>query len=669
MCCGSACYGEAPDCGPGPARLAAMKDPQVLVLNALFFDPGVSGGTETYLRGLVPALRDELPDTRIVVATTRRGARALRADGWGSWCEVVALPCDVGEAAARLLAEQVLLPALALRRRADIIHDLASTGPGWTPMTRHVTTIHDVTALHEGSFGRLHTAVFRAVLHAVARDADAALTGTAVAQRDVAAVLGLDSTALIVAHHGRVPVDQVPTANGPAERDGRVVLYPAGKRPHKNQELLIRALPLLPDDIRLVLVGRAESHDAVLRRIATEEGVTERVDFRDYVTDEELEQLWLEADALAFPSRAEGFGLPLIEAMERGVPVACSDIPVLREVGGDVARYFPVDDPEACAVALLDTLCGEDRRGSGRERASSFTWQAAARTTRTAYEIAMTRPASIGRGRGLTRSTAAEPGPTGETATIDPAADWVDVIRHRDRSPIGSIATAGKTASLPLGELGAARIRALAGVRSFVLDGRSLPYTVHRYNETWRNERAVELPIAFDWLDHRPAGRVLEVGHVLGHYRRNMDHTVVDLYEPSPGVLNVDALDFNPPHRFRSIVAVSTIEHVGFDEEDQDGDKTRRLLDHLCSLLTLDGELLVTFPLGYNRYLDDHLTSGRLGLHHVSVMRRKTTLGQWVQTDLDDVPRARYGFPFHYGNVIAVGRRGASPAAGTAPTR
>jgi len=386
-----------------------VADPHVLVLNALFLDPGVSGGTETYLRGLVPALRDELPRTRLVLATTRRGAAALRADGWGGWCEVVTLPCDVGEAAARLLAEQVLLPALALRRGADLVHDLASTGPAWTPRVRHVATVHDVTALHEGSFGRLHTAVFRAVLHGVVRDADAALTGTAVAQRDVAAVLGLDPAALVVAHHGRVPVDPAAAAAvggeaEPAPRIGRVVLYPAGKRPHKNQELLLRALPLLPDDVSLVLVGRAEAHDAELRRVAAAEGVTARVRFLDYVPDEELERLWRSTDVLAFPSRAEGFGLPLVEAMERGVAVACSDIPVLREVGGDVARYFPVDDPAACAAALLDALTGEDRREAGWARAAEFTWQAAASTTVGVYRRAQAQPRRLGRGRGLRRA-------------------------------------------------------------------------------------------------------------------------------------------------------------------------------------------------------------------------------------------------------------------------
>ena len=243
---------------------------------------------------------------------------------------------------------------------------------------------------------------------------------------------------------------------------------------------------------------------------------------------------------------------------------------------------------------------------------------------------------------------------------------WSDKIGGKDRSLIGSAATLGKTGVLPAFAFGARAARKAAGVQTFRIDGRELPYVVHPYNETYRNERAVELAVAFDWLDRQPAGPTLEVGHVLGHYRDIPNHTVVDLYEPAPGVLNVDALTYAPETRFQSIVAISTLEHVGFDEDDQDAGKTARLVDHLASLLVPGGELLVTFPLGYNRHLDDHLLAGTLGLDHVSIMRRTTTLGAWEQGTLEDVPRARYGFPFHHGNVIAVGRRSAPVVVGSA---
>ena len=238
---------------------------------------------------------------------------------------------------------------------------------------------------------------------------------------------------------------------------------------------------------------------------------------------------------------------------------------------------------------------------------------------------------------------------------------WSSKVGGVDGSVAGSAATTMRQAALPVAAAVSGAVRRAAGVRTFTLDGRELPYFVAGYNETWRNERSVELAVAFDWLARRGPGSVLEIGHVLGHYRpRGAGHVVVDLYEPAPDVLNVDALDYAPGRKFHSIVAVSTLEHVGFDEDDQDPDKSRRLVDHLATLLEPDGELLVTVPLGYNHALDEHLVAGRLGFDELAVLKRLTTLGAWEQADVADIPKFRYGFPFHRANAVAIGRRRAA---------
>jgi len=364
-----------------------------LLLNALFLDPGGSGGPETYLRALAPALRDARPDTRITVATTRSGAAALRADGWGEWCVVRALPCDEGQRGRRQLSEQALLPALARRLGADLIHSLASVAPMRTPGTRHVITLHDVTFFKARTFNAVTTFGMRQIVSRAARHADGLIAVTAAARDEIAAELGIDAARFTVVHHGATPPRRVAAASEREVRDRfglgqrRVVLCLASKRPHKNQELLVRAAADLPRDLAVVLAGHPEPYDHELRVLAARLGVSDRVVFADYVPDPDLEALWAITACAAFPTRAEGFGMPVLEALSRNVPVVCSDLPVLREVAGDLPRFFSPDDPEGAARAIAEAAAHPP--ADGAQWAAGFTWEAAARGTWQAYDRAL----------------------------------------------------------------------------------------------------------------------------------------------------------------------------------------------------------------------------------------------------------------------------------------
>ena len=368
-----------------------MSTPKHVLLNALYLDPGVSGGPETYLRGLAPALAEEFPDLRLTVATTPSGAAALRADGWERWARLLALRCEDGQRVRRQWAEQVLLPRAARKEGAQIVHSLASIAPVYAG-ARAVVTLHDVTFLVRPTFGRLTTWGMGVLVKAAARRADGLITGTAAAREEICAVLGVDPARFTVVHHGHEPARAV-TASGVElirERyelgSSRVVLCVAAKRPHKNQELLIRAAPTLDSDIVIVLAGHAESYELELRTLARELGVERRIRFVGYVSDEDLEGLWGVADCAAFPTLGEGFGIPVIEALAHGVPVAVSDIPVLREVGGELPHYFDPHDPVDGARAIREALGDSDAAGRGRQHAERFTWSAAARRTYEVYE-------------------------------------------------------------------------------------------------------------------------------------------------------------------------------------------------------------------------------------------------------------------------------------------
>ena len=198
----------------------------------------------------------------------------------------------------------------------------------------------------------------------------------------------------------------------------------------------------------------------------------------------------------------------------------------------------------------------------------------------------------------------------------------------------------------------------------FVLDGREYEYLWHPLEETWRSERAVEIPIGLAELAKADPQRTLEVGNVLRKYAgHHATHHVIDRYERAAGVTNADALTFaGGPYDL--IVSISTLEHVGYDEEPRDATKAVRAVENLRGLLSPRGEMLATLPIGYNRDLDDALRDGGLGAS-VSYLARLGEL-RWKQinaTDTKDVhgwpwpgTDAVYGWPWPGANVLAVAR-------------
>jgi glycosyltransferase involved in cell wall biosynthesis len=367
-----------------------------VLLNALYLDPGVSGGPETYLRGLAPALATEFPGLRLTIATTRSGAAALRADGWEEFSRILALPCEDGQRVRRQLCEQIALPALVRRVRPDIVHSLASLAP-IAPGARAVVTLHDVTFLITPTFGRVTSKGMELLVRSAAARAARLISGSVAARDEVCSVLGTDPARFDVVHHGYEPFigdgfsSEADLRARHGLRDARIVLCLAAKRPHKNQEVLVRAATELGEDVLILLAGHAEPYEEELRALALELGVESRIAFVGYVSDADREGLWRMAACSALPTLGEGFGLPVIEALAHGLPVACSDLPVLREVGGEIPHYFDPRNPAAAARAIGAALEDRSTAVTGPVHAAGFTWQAAARGTHDAYERALAR--------------------------------------------------------------------------------------------------------------------------------------------------------------------------------------------------------------------------------------------------------------------------------------
>jgi SAM-dependent methyltransferase len=176
---------------------------------------------------------------------------------------------------------------------------------------------------------------------------------------------------------------------------------------------------------------------------------------------------------------------------------------------------------------------------------------------------------------------------------------------------------------------------------TFQFQGKTYPYFYRRYNRTLHNERIVEVPIVWDEVKRHAPARVLEIGNVLGQYFP-IKHQVVDKYERARGVTNVDVVDFQPDQRYDVIAAISTLEHVGWDEEPREPEKFLRAVDHLATLLAPGGNLIVTLPVGWNPEVDRFLAEGRVPFTSIGYMKRDARENVWHEASASDVAGVGY---------------------------
>jgi SAM-dependent methyltransferase len=187
----------------------------------------------------------------------------------------------------------------------------------------------------------------------------------------------------------------------------------------------------------------------------------------------------------------------------------------------------------------------------------------------------------------------------------------------------------------------------------FSFDGEEYSYLYHRYKFTWLTERAVEVPIAQALVDRHRGDRILEVGNVLSHYRDH-DHVVVDKYEHAPGVVNRDVLELGDLGAFDLVVAISTLEHAGRDEEPRDSDKAVEAIRALRQLLAPGGRLVITVPVGYHEGLDAALSDGTVGPVWLRALRRERLGPYWREVPPDTVWGTPYDFLLYSARAVVV---------------
>jgi glycosyltransferase involved in cell wall biosynthesis len=369
-------------------------------LNLIFLVPGETGGMEVAARELMPALLDQAPPGARFTAFVNREAAAAGGP-WSELMPTVTVPVNARNRVQWVLGEQTLLPVLAARAGVDLVHSLASTAPLWGPF-RRVVTVHD---LIYARFPEAHAGIrdkgMRVLVPQAAKRSARVIADSHSTRQDLIEMLGVRAERIDVVPLGlgalrrEQPLSEAQTRQRFDLGQGPVLLTLSAKRPHKNLAALIGALAAMPAQSRpmLVLPGYATAHEQELRERAAAAGVAEHVRFLGWGSGAEIEGLWDLAEAFVFPSLYEGFGLPILEAMARGVPVACSNVSSLPEVAGEAALLFDPRDERAIAGAL-ERLLGDPAlrarlRAAGEERAREFTWERTARLTLASYARAL----------------------------------------------------------------------------------------------------------------------------------------------------------------------------------------------------------------------------------------------------------------------------------------
>ncbi|MBI2691028.1 MAG: hypothetical protein HYX29_03675 [Solirubrobacterales bacterium] len=201
-----------------------------------------------------------------------------------------------------------------------------------------------------------------------------------------------------------------------------------------------------------------------------------------------------------------------------------------------------------------------------------------------------------------------------------------------------------------------ARVRERRAVRaargsSFEFEGKQLDYFIAPFNQTWDNERCVELAIIEDQL--KDAGLTLEVGNVYAHYKDH-DHAVVDKYEVAPGVRNLDVIEIPISEQYDFIFSISTMEHVGWDETPRDPEKFIPGVQKLQSLLAPGGKLIITLPVGWNEWLDEQFQNDAIEADRIDWFERTARLCSWRNSSREVVAVKEYGAPYSNANGLVV---------------
>ena len=324
-------------------------------------------GDETYVAALLTELADAPEE---IVAVTRRPD--LVPEG----VHAVELP-----ARSQLTRMTWGLPRALKQLRPDVAHFLYAIPPGYRGPS--VLTVHDLSFEHlPDVMGLRDRLLFKTQVPRSARRAGRVLTGSEWTKRDLLERYGLPEERVVVTPYG---VDPRFGPDGP-RADGHYALFVGAIQPRKDPLSAVEALALVNSNLQLKLIGPEKLGGDRVRAAVERLGLQERVEWRGHVDLDELASLYRGAAVLVFPSRYEGFGLPVVEAMASGTPVVATTAGAIPEVAGDAAVLVEPEDPVALAGGIERALADRVRLvAAGLERSRRYSWAETARQTLEVY--------------------------------------------------------------------------------------------------------------------------------------------------------------------------------------------------------------------------------------------------------------------------------------------
>lgn len=365
-------------------------------LGLIFLVPDKLGGIETYCRGLISGLAEIDQSNEYILFANRENFHTWKT--LPSNFKVYECPVYGGQKVSRTLFELFKFNSLLDTLGIEVYHSLASTIPPKTSKRKVLVTIHDIIfKKFPQEFGLIQRLVASTMFYYSATHADRIIVDSNFTKNDIIEEYKISSEKITVSYLDSAKLDAgLDNSKDVLTKykiDSPYLLSVSSTYHHKNFVGLLKAFSILKSKYKiphkLVCTGlKMAGHEEFMDNLELNE-YKDDIIYAGYVNRTELFHLYSQADVFVFPSLYEGFGIPVLEAMKIGTPVACSNLTSIPEVAGDAAALFDPYNVESMVESIHQILINQNYKleliQKGKQRASTFSYNRCARETLDAY--------------------------------------------------------------------------------------------------------------------------------------------------------------------------------------------------------------------------------------------------------------------------------------------